>query len=206
MAVANQLHSAHHALTDKLTGRQDLPEHYTLDLFYQSVKSSSDVQDFILRTAARLNLPIKWLPDRIAEQNFNLDEPPTKASAWVGVLLNQHLKVFRERLSTMPTLSTADIDQVRHALCTSQVTKRKRTVKMKSEKKNSLRRQASRREALYPAAAQDCKKTMSRKSAAADTCHCNNINALLALCYCRTWGFAKRSLHVCVCVCAHIHL
>lgn len=114
MAVASQLHSAHHALTDKLMGRQDLPEQYALDLFYQSVKSSSDVQDFILRTAARLNLPIKWLPDRIAEQNFNLEEPPTKASAWVAVLLNQHLKVFRERLSTMPMLSTADVDQVWH--------------------------------------------------------------------------------------------
>ena len=62
--------------------------------------------------AARLNLPIKWLPDRIAEQNFNLEEPPTKASAWVGVLLNNHLKVFRERLSTMPMLSPSDVDQV----------------------------------------------------------------------------------------------
>lgn len=51
MAIAKQLHSAHHALADKLLGRQDLPEHYTLELFYQSVKSSSDVQDFILRTA-----------------------------------------------------------------------------------------------------------------------------------------------------------
>ena len=118
MAIANQLHSAHHALADKLMGRQDLPEQYALDLFYQSVKSSSDVQDFILRTAARLNLPIKWLPDRIAEQNFNLEEPPTKASAWVAVLLNQHLKVFRERLSTMPMLSTADVDQVGSLLST----------------------------------------------------------------------------------------
>ena len=68
--------------------------------------------------AARLNLPIKWLPDRIAEQNFNLEEPPTKASAWVGALLNNHLKVFRERLSTMPMLSPSDVDQVylRHTI------------------------------------------------------------------------------------------
>ena len=116
MALASQLHSAHSALGDNLMGKQDLPEHHTLDTFYQSVKSSSDVQDFILRTAARLNLPIKWLPDRIAEQNFNLEEPPTKASAWVGVLLNQHLKVFRERLSTMPTLSAADVNQVNASL------------------------------------------------------------------------------------------
>lgn len=117
MAVANQLHAAHHALADKLIGRQDLPEHYSLDTFYQSVKSSTDVQDFILRAAARLNLPIKWLPDRIAEQNFNLEEPPTKASAWVGVLLSNHLKVFRERLSTMPTLTAADVDQVSRTSC-----------------------------------------------------------------------------------------
>ena len=117
MAVANQLHAAHHALADKLIGRQDLPEHYSLDTFYQSVKSSTDVQDFILRAAARLNLPIKWLPDRIAEQNFNLEEPPTKASAWVGVLLSNHLKVFRERLSTMPTLTAADVDQVSRNWC-----------------------------------------------------------------------------------------
>ena len=70
------------------------------------------VQDFILRSAARLNLPIKWVPDRIAEQNFNLEEPPTTASAWVGVML-KHLQTFRQRLSTMPTLTTRDVDQVR---------------------------------------------------------------------------------------------
>ena len=70
----------------------------------------------VLCVAARLNLPIKWLPDRIAEQNFNLEEPPTKASAWVGALLNNHLKVFRERLSTMPMLSPSDVDQVWFAL------------------------------------------------------------------------------------------
>lgn len=58
MAIARQLHLAHHALADKLVGRQDLPDHYTLDLFYQSVKSSSDVQDFILRTAGSLSSPV----------------------------------------------------------------------------------------------------------------------------------------------------
>ena len=65
-----------------------------------------------MRSAARLNLPIKWVPDRIAEQNFNLEEPPTTASAWVGVML-KHLQTFRQRLSTMPTLTTKDVDQVR---------------------------------------------------------------------------------------------
>ena len=69
------------------------------------------MQDFILRSAARLNLPIKWVPDRIAEQNFNLEEPPTTASAWVGVML-KHLQTFRQRLSTMPTLTTRNVDQV----------------------------------------------------------------------------------------------
>ena len=77
---------------------------------YITGKSRCDL--FCMLIAARLNLPIKWLPDRIAEQNFNLEEPPTKASAWVGALLNNHLKVFRERLSTMPMLSPADVDQV----------------------------------------------------------------------------------------------
>ena len=72
----------------------------------------SSCASWFLCVAARLNLPIKWLPDRIAEQNFNLEEPPTKASAWVGALLNNHLKVFRERLSTMPMLSPSDVDQV----------------------------------------------------------------------------------------------
>ena len=79
---------------------------------HQAQCISFTVQDFILRSAARLNLPIKWVPDRIAEQNFNLEEPPTTASAWVGVML-KHLQTFRQRLSTMPTLTTRDVDQVR---------------------------------------------------------------------------------------------
>lgn len=37
----------------------------------------------VLRAAARYNLPIRWLPDRMAEQNFNIEEPPTRASPWV---------------------------------------------------------------------------------------------------------------------------
>ena len=69
------------------------------------------MQDYILRVAARLNLPIKWLPERIAEQNFNLEEPPTNASAWTAVLL-QHMRNFRQHLSTMPTVTPHDIDQV----------------------------------------------------------------------------------------------
>ncbi len=44
MAVAGQLHSAHHALADKLTSRSDLQEHHTLDAFFQTVKAAADVQ------------------------------------------------------------------------------------------------------------------------------------------------------------------
>lgn len=43
------------------------------------------LRDMVLRAAARYNLPIRWLPDRLAEQNFNIEEPPTRASPWVKV-------------------------------------------------------------------------------------------------------------------------
>ncbi len=43
------------------------------------------LRDMVLRAAARYNLPIRWLPDRMAEQNFNIEEPPTRASPWVKV-------------------------------------------------------------------------------------------------------------------------
>lgn len=45
----------------------------------------AQLRDMVLRAAARYNLPIRWLPDRLAEQNFNIDEPPTRASPWVKV-------------------------------------------------------------------------------------------------------------------------
>ena len=50
------------------------------------------MRDALLRAAARANLPVRWLPERLAEQNFNLEEPPTRASPWVAVLLS-HLQV-----------------------------------------------------------------------------------------------------------------
>ncbi|KAK9823710.1 hypothetical protein WJX72_004829 [[Myrmecia] bisecta] len=111
LAVAAQLSSAHSALANKLVGRADVPEHRTLDAFFQTIKAASDVRDSVLRTGARLNLPIRWLPDRIAESNFHLEEPPSKPSPWVGVLLN-HLKVFRQRLETAANLGRSDIDQL----------------------------------------------------------------------------------------------
>jgi len=70
----------------------------------------------VLRAAARLNLPISWIPERLSEQNFNLEEPPTKASPWVGVLLN-HLRVFRRSLESLGTMTPRDTDQVRLLSC-----------------------------------------------------------------------------------------
>ena len=67
--------------------------------------------DVILKTAARLNLPINWIPGRLSEQNFDLEEPPTKSSPWVGVLLN-HLRVFHQRLETLGAINQHDINQV----------------------------------------------------------------------------------------------
>lgn len=83
-----------------------------------------DVQlrDIVLRGAARLNVPIGWIPGRLSEQNFNLEEPPTKASPWVGVLLN-HLRVFRQRLETAGNMSQQDIDQVHRHFVWKLITK-----------------------------------------------------------------------------------
>ena len=67
--------------------------------------------DVVLLAAARLNLPLSWIPNRLAEQNFNLEEPPTKASPWVGVLLN-HMRVFHQRLETVAAINQKDIHQV----------------------------------------------------------------------------------------------
>ena len=91
-AVAAVLQGAESSLRDRLVGRQDIPDHHQPDAFFQTVKAAGDVRDSILRTGARLNLPLRWLPDRLAEQNFNLDEPPSKAAPWVGVLLG-HMQV-----------------------------------------------------------------------------------------------------------------
>ncbi len=67
--------------------------------------------DIVLKAASRLNLPINWIPSRVSEQNFDLEEPPTKASPWVGVLLN-HLRIFHQRLETLGATDQRDINQV----------------------------------------------------------------------------------------------
>ena len=87
LAVAGQLGAAQGALVERLAGRADVPEHHAPDAVFQAVKAAADVRDALLRAAARANLPVRWLPERLAEQNFNLEEPPTRASPWVAVLL-----------------------------------------------------------------------------------------------------------------------
>ena len=71
----------------------------------------SQLGDVILKAAARLNLPINWIPGRLSEQNFDLEEPPTKSSPWVGVLLN-NVRVFHQRLETLGAINQHDINQV----------------------------------------------------------------------------------------------
>ncbi len=50
------------------------------------------------RTGARLILPIRWVPERIAQQNFWMFEPPTHHLAWVNEL-QSNLYLFRDRLA-----------------------------------------------------------------------------------------------------------
>ena len=70
------------------------------------------LRDMVLRAAARSNLPIRWLPDRLAEQNFAIGEPPSKASPWVRVLMG-HLQSLRQRLDGQAGLTPADVTEVR---------------------------------------------------------------------------------------------
>ena len=65
----------------------------------------------MLRAASRYNLPIRWLPERLAEQNFGIQEPPSKASPWVRVLLG-HLQSLRQRLASQEALTPADVTEV----------------------------------------------------------------------------------------------
>lgn len=69
------------------------------------------LRDMVLRAAARYNLPIRWLPDRLAEQNFAIQEPPSKASPWVRVLMG-HLQSLRQRLDSQQGLTPADVTEV----------------------------------------------------------------------------------------------
>lgn len=72
--------------------------------------------EVMYRAVARLNVQLGWVPDRLAEGNFNLEEPPERASPWVGVLLS-HLATFRQKLDTAASLTPDDLALVRaHAL------------------------------------------------------------------------------------------
>ena len=76
-----------------------------------SVVMRMQLRDMVLRAAARYNLPIRWLPDRLAEQNFAIQEPPSKASPWVRVLMG-HLQSLRQRLDSQQGLTSADVTEV----------------------------------------------------------------------------------------------
>jgi hypothetical protein len=65
----------------------------------------------MFRGAARANLALSWLPERLVEQNWNLEEPPTKAGRWVATVLHT-AKQLRYKLDTAEGLSTADKDLV----------------------------------------------------------------------------------------------
>ncbi len=45
-AVAGQLTAAQVALSEKLVGRSDVPDHHALDTFFQTVKAVTDVRPF----------------------------------------------------------------------------------------------------------------------------------------------------------------
>ncbi|BDA40427.1 Syndetin [Coccomyxa sp. Obi] len=115
-SVAGLLSDAYSALHDSVFGRTDVPENHTLDTFFSTVKATADLRDMVLRAAARYNLPIRWLPDRLAEQNFNIEEPPTRASPWVKVLMG-HAAKLRQSLDASPGLTPANIEELwRHAM------------------------------------------------------------------------------------------
>ena len=44
LAVAAQLQEAQPLLMEKLVARSDIPEHHSLDTFFQTVKAASDVR------------------------------------------------------------------------------------------------------------------------------------------------------------------
>jgi hypothetical protein len=73
--------------------------------------AAGDVRDYVWRTGARLNLPLAWLPDRIAGGRFALEEPPSRPSEWVGDVLRQ-ARVFAQRLDHMPSLDREDVQLV----------------------------------------------------------------------------------------------
>ncbi|KAK9817254.1 hypothetical protein WJX72_011915 [[Myrmecia] bisecta] len=113
MAVAHELKRAKHDLQSLLTAA----DYQSLEHFFsRTVEAAQDLEDCILRTGARFNLPIKSIVDRIAGQNFNLSAPPAKQSAWVDELC-LHLTLFRDRMAQVKSLSAHNVQQLwRHAI------------------------------------------------------------------------------------------
>ena len=73
--------------------------------------SAEDVCDSILRSGARLNLPVLPALEHIAGQKWELPQLPGKASPWVDEMC-MHAQIFRERLSHVKGLSHANVQQV----------------------------------------------------------------------------------------------
>ena len=99
------------------TETQKLPSSYSTEvqvfrINFEPENVRAQLRDMVLRAAARSNLPIRWLPDRLAEQNFAMGEPPSKASPWVRVLMG-HLQSLRQRLDAQAGLTPADVTEVR---------------------------------------------------------------------------------------------
>ncbi len=69
--------------------------------------------DSILRSGARLNLPVLPALEHIAGQKWELAQLPGKASPWVDEMC-MHAQIFRERLSHVKGLSHANVQQVCH--------------------------------------------------------------------------------------------
>ncbi len=91
----------HANLVPQLVNTQPPPP---LLLTQRTVATATDVRDAVLRTAARLNLPLVWLPDAVSACTFHLPEPPVKHNPWVDQLLGAS-RMFRDRLAAMEGLS-----------------------------------------------------------------------------------------------------
>ena len=75
--------------------------------------SAEDVCDSILRSGARLNLPVLPALEHIAGQKWELAQLPGKAAPWVDEMC-MHAQIFRERLSHVKGLSHDNVQQVGH--------------------------------------------------------------------------------------------
>ncbi|KAK9809306.1 hypothetical protein WJX73_003160 [Symbiochloris irregularis] len=106
--LASFMTQAASALMEALTGCTDIPDQHAPEVFFQTVKAATDLVEVVFRTAARLNVQLGWVPERLSEGNFNLEEPPERASPWVGVLLN-HLANWRQKLDTATSLTAEDM-------------------------------------------------------------------------------------------------